>query len=179
MVVYLNLLERQFKPELDKINCFQNLFQVLHLYLQDAVMKRENVVESHTKLEKIAHLFKNTVQIPPGIIVRKPALAGYSEAFKQKASLLYLCAAIAMLLRNASSMDLFSVYVKAYKIKQSQNNQFKSIAATIIKISQLKPYCYNCGKKRHIRKTCTLLQNCKNKTNRKKSAFKQEKAQSC
>lgn len=79
--------------ELDKVNHFRNFFQILHFHLQDAVMKKENMVKIQTKLEKIAHFFKSTIQALPGIVIRKLALAEYNKILKQKTFLFYLCAA--------------------------------------------------------------------------------------
>lgn len=62
LMAYLDLLERQFELKLDEVNCFQNLFQVLHPHLQDEIMKKENMMKNCTKLEKVAHFLKSTAR---------------------------------------------------------------------------------------------------------------------
>lgn len=107
------------------------------------------MMKNSTKLDKVAHFLESIVQASLGIVMKKPALTGYSEIFKQKVFLSYPCTAVAVPLQEALSTGFFSVYAKICRTKQSHNDQLKNAVITTTEISQPKPYYYNCGKKKY------------------------------
>lgn len=148
LVLYLDSIEQKMELVPVEAERFWLLFEFLHQYLQDAVVWRETLVTTRTKLEEVAYFFKSTVPLPPGIMIWRPGIAGHGEAPHHKTS---------MHNHAATTVPTEGATYQNQGTKRTYNVHNSSGSAALKRpIWPENVLCFKCGNKGHIKKKCTL-----------------------